>query len=120
MMRNVFCAVTALMFFVSCSNKNDAGKFSVTGDVKNMPDQQVYIEEMYFDQKTPDVLDTADVKKGKFTLTALSHEEGLFKIRFEKSNAVFLVINDKNEIPVTADNNNLSVTTVNVHSPANA
>ncbi len=108
-----------LALFAGCKSKEDENKFSLNGDIKNLQSEQVYLEEIYFGDKEPEVLDTADVKNGKFLLSAVAPQEGLFRVRFEKSSAVFLLINDKKDLSVTADLNNLTVSTVNINSPAN-
>ena len=59
-------ALAAVLF--SCNNNAEKGKFTVSGDVKGMADQKIYLEELFFSQKDPEVLDTADVKNGKFSI----------------------------------------------------
>jgi len=56
----VFC--TATLF--ACNNVNQTGKFTVSGELKNAPDQKVYLEELYFSEKPPVILDTAAIKNG--------------------------------------------------------
>ncbi len=119
-MRKIFEAALLGGLLFGCGNKNDANKLSIAGEIKNLPDQEVYIDELFFGQKAPEVLDTAEVKKGKFLLETVAAQEGLYRVRFQKSEAVFLLINDKNELIVSADNNNLNEKTVSVNSPANA
>lgn len=108
------------MFCLSCNNRSNAGKFSVSGNVKNLPDQKVFLEEIHFGDNTPEVLDSAEVQKGKFVMNALAQQESLFRVRFEKTDAAFLVINDRDNLSLTADNNKLSLQTISVNSPANA
>ena len=55
-------AVSFLVF--SCNHEVQKGKFNVTGEVKNIPDQQVFLEQVYFSQKNPVVLDTTQLKNG--------------------------------------------------------
>jgi hypothetical protein len=50
-MRNVIYAGFSLLFFLSCNNKDDANKFSLAGEIKNLPEQQVYLDEIYFGNK---------------------------------------------------------------------
>jgi peroxiredoxin len=119
-MRKIIMTALLAATLFGCGNKKDVNKFIIDGNVKNLPDQKVFLEEIHFDDKGVEVLDTAEAKQGKFVLKAIAPQEGLFKVRFEKSDAVFLVINDKSGLSVTADNNNLSVKTVSVNSPANA
>src|SRR6478672_12855481 len=95
----------AVLLLAACNNKSKEGTFTLNGQVKNIPDQQVYLEQLYFSQQDPQVLDTADVKGGKFELSSAAAEEGLYRIRFEKMNSGFVFINDKDDINFTADIN---------------
>lgn len=119
-MRKLFGPALLLPLLLGCGNKEDVNKFTLTGDVKSLPDQQVYLEEIYFGGKNAEVLDTAEVKNGKFVLSATALQEGLFRVSFEKTKALFLVISDKKELSFTADANNLSLKTISINSPANA
>ncbi|MEO6357466.1 MAG: DUF4369 domain-containing protein, partial [Ferruginibacter sp.] len=98
------CAATLL----SCNNKKETGKFTVNGQIANAPDQKIYLEELFFSEKNPEVLDTGEIKNGHFTVSALAVEEGLYRIRLEKDSAFFVLINDKDEIGFTADYNKLA------------
>lgn len=100
------CAVIVAALF-SCRNTAEKGKFTVTGQVKNATDQKVYLEELYFGQKDPEIIDTTIIKNGKFTLTGLASEEGIYSIRLEKINADFPFINDNSNINFTADFNDI-------------
>ncbi len=111
----VFC--TAALF--ACNNENQKGKFTVKGELKNAPDQKVYLEELYFSEKAPVILDTAEIKDGKFTISALAPEQGLYRLRLEKTEAPFIFINDAPSINVAADYNKLSLETIVFNSPAN-
>jgi len=111
----LFC--TATLF--ACKNENQKGKFTVSGEIKNAPDQKVYLEELYFSDKAPDILDTAAIKNGKFIISALAPEQGLYRLRLEKTEAPFIFINDNPSIKVTADYNQLSLETILFNSSAN-
>ena len=91
-------AVSAILF--SCNNNADKGKFTVSGEIKATPDQKIYLEQLYFSDKQPEVLDTGEIKNGKFTLEALAPEEGLFRIRTEDSANTFF-INEESKITFT-------------------
>lgn len=108
MKKILFCAVVVTFLF-SCNNANEKGNFIVNGQLKNTPDQKAYLEELYFGQKDPEVIDTAEIKKGKFILHGLATEEGLYRIRFEKAPNGFLFINDNSSINFTADLNDMSL-----------
>ena len=117
--RHFIIAASACLLF-SCNNQTPKGTFTVNGEIKNVPDQKIYLEELYFSQKDPVVLDTADIKKGKFTVSALAPQQGFYRLRLERSEAPgFIFINDQALIPFTADQNNLSFETIDFNSPVN-
>lgn len=118
-MKKFLIIIAVATFFLSCNNGAQKGKFTVTGEIKNAPDQKIYLEELYFSQKDPAVLDTAAIKNGKFTVATLAPEEGLYRLRLEKSEAAFIFINDQPAIPFSTDFNNLSFKTAVFNSPAN-
>lgn len=110
----------AACLMLACNNKSKEGAFTLNGQVKNIPDQQVYLEQLFFNQQDPQVLDTANVRSGKFELSAVANEEGLYRIRFEKMNSGFVFINDKSDVNFTADINDVSLEGPVFNSPANA
>jgi peroxiredoxin len=119
-MKKIVFAAIALSALVSCNNATDKGKFTVNGQLKNVPDQKVYLEELFFGQKDPEVIDTAQIKNGKFTLSGIATEEGIYHIRLEKVTNGFLFINDNSSIPFTADLNDVSLTGPEFRTPANS
>lgn len=119
-MKKIFTVAVCAAMLLSCNNKNEPGKFTVTGQIKNAPNQKVYLEELFFSEKDPVVLDTAEIKNGQFSVTALAPEEGLYRLRMEKDSAFFIFINDKSELVLTADYNHLTVGSATVNSAANA
>jgi peroxiredoxin len=118
-MKKFLPLIASLFFLSSCNTSVQKGQFTVTGELKNTPDQKIYLEELYFSQKDPAVLDTADIKNGKFSLTAIAPEEGLYRLRLEKSEAAFIFINDQPAIPFSSDLNSLSLENAKFNSPAN-
>jgi peroxiredoxin len=108
MKKNILLIITALLIF-SCNNKSSSGKFTLTGELKNAPDQKIYLEELFFSQKAPEVLDTADLVNGKFTATAIGAEQGLYRVRLEKGTTGFIFINDNSQINFTADLNKMDL-----------
>ncbi len=119
-MMNQFLKICfAAIILAGCKGSASTGKFTLTGDIKNLPDQDVYLEQLYFSDTQPEVLDTAAVKNGKFTVAAEASEQGLYRLRLQKEKAVFIFINDKSDLALTADAANLSMKTVTVNSPAN-
>ena len=109
----------SVFFLFSCTSTHKNGLFTVNGDLKNAPDQKVFLEQLHFSGIPPRVLDTSDIKNGKFTVKANASEEGLYRIRFEKS-AGYLFINDKDNIDFSADANDTVLNSTKFNTPANA
>ncbi|MFZ4057678.1 MAG: redoxin domain-containing protein [Ferruginibacter sp.] len=112
----LFCTVVLLM---ACASKNETRLFTLTGEIKNAADQQVFLEELFFSEKNPEILDTAQLKNGKFILSTPAGPQGLYRMRMEKDNQGFLFINDQPNISFTADYADLSVSGPKFNSPAN-
>lgn len=94
-------------------------KFKVTGELKGAADQQVYLEQIPFNQEAPKILDIAEMKNGKFEVKAISNEEGLYRIRFEK-NPGYLIVNDRENIRLLANAEDSTVKNTQVNSPSTA
>jgi peroxiredoxin len=109
----------SILSIASCASKNNNGTFTVNGELKNAADQKVFLEQIFFNQNPPHVLDTAEMTKGKFVVKANASEEGLYRIRFEK-NPGYLFINDKEEIDFSANAGDSTLKSANFHTPANA
>jgi len=119
-MKQIVFAAIICAALSSCNNAADKGKFTVNGQLQHAPDQKVYLEELYFGQKDPEVIDTAEIKNGKFTLSGVAAEEGIYHIRLEKVTNGFLFINDNSSIDFTADLDDISLNGPAFHSPANS
>ncbi len=118
-MKNILALVLIVFALASCKDKTEPGRFVVKGELKNAPDQKVYLEQLFFSQKDPEVLDTAELKNGKFTATTIGTEEGLYRLRLEKSEAGFIFINDQPEISFKGDLKEMTLKESNFKSPAN-
>ena len=119
-MKRIFVIIVCAAFLVSCNNAgNTPGKFTVNGQIKNAPDQKIYLEELFFSDKNPVVLDTAEIKNGQFAVTATAPDEGLYRLRMEKDSTFFILINDKANLNFTADYNKLSIEEASFNSAAN-
>ena len=119
-MKKLLIAALCTVFLVSCNHKSEQGKFVVSGQIKNAPDQKIYLEELFFSEKNPEVLDTGEIKNGHFSVTATAPEEGLYRIRMEKDSAFFIIINDKAELNFSADYGKLNADAPTINSAANA
>jgi peroxiredoxin len=96
-------AVLLAATLFSCNNSTDKGKFTVSGEIKSVTDQEIYLEELYFSDKRPQVLDTGEIKDGKFTVSALAPEEGLFRLRTADGKNGYLFINEDGNMNFSAD-----------------
>jgi len=109
-----------LIVFSACNSKKDSADFVINGQIDNLPDQPIYLEQLFFSsQRGPEILDTAITRKGRFSLRATSSTEGLYRLRLEKDRAVFVFINDQPTINFTANINTLSMKSAMVNTPAN-
>lgn len=104
-MKNVLGLLLLSLVFFSCKDNKEKGKFTLTGDIKNAPDQQVFLEQLFFSEKTPEVVDTGEIRNGKFSVSAIAPEEGLYRLRLEKNDGGFIFINDTKDITFKADLN---------------
>ncbi len=105
-MKKLFPAVLLAAVLFSCKNSSDKEKFTVTGELRNTTDGKIYLEELFFTQAQTEVLDTGIIKDGKFSVSALAPEEGLYRLRTESGSAAYLFVNDGEAINFTADANN--------------
>lgn len=111
MMKKLIPYLALVFCILSCNNNTNTnnGRFMLVGEIKNVPDQKVYLEQLYFSQKNPEIIDTAELKKGKFSVKFTAAEEGLFRIRLEKMDAGFIFVNDDPFINFTADIRDVSL-----------
>ena len=117
-MKHLLGLIYCVLLF-SCNNENPSGKFTVSGEIINIPDQKVFLEEVYFDQRAPQVLDTVDIINGKFKVSTTASEQGMYRLRLEKSYAYFF-INDKQNILFSADAKQQSLQSQEFKTPVNS
>jgi peroxiredoxin len=117
-MKRFFHVLLVTLVMAGCAAKENKSRFTVTGDIKNAADQKIYLEQLFFSEKNPEVVDTADLKNGKFTVSAIAPEQGLYRLRLEKDKGAFIFINDGNDITLSADVKTLSMKTVSFNSGA--
>ena len=46
------------ILFSSCTNDTSKGKFFVEGELSAVPDQQIYLEELYFSEKNAEPMES--------------------------------------------------------------
>lgn len=117
--KNFLLSIGLLATFAACNNEDEKGKFTLKGDLKNIEDQQVYLEQLFLNGQDPQALDTSDVKDGKFNIGSTASEEGLYRIRFEKMNSGFIFINDAPTINFKADIKDVSLEGPEFNTAAN-
>ncbi|MEO7802732.1 MAG: TlpA disulfide reductase family protein [Ginsengibacter sp.] len=110
------CLLACILF--SCGNKSINGEFTVSGNIKNAEDQKLYLEEISFNQKPPLIIDTTDLKGGKFSIKTNAPEEGLYRLRLEKADG-YIFINDRNDLSFTADAKDSTQVVPAFNTPAN-
>ncbi len=118
-MKKIILSLCIIATMLACNNQEEKGKFTVQGNLKNAENQKVYLEQLFFSEKNPEVLDTAEIKAGKFEVAATGSEEGLYRLRLEKQEMGFIFINDKSNINFSADANDISLDGPNFNTPAN-
>lgn len=102
---------------LSCKNKD--GRFSVSGELQHADKNKIYLEQLFFSAKNPQVLDSATIEKGKFTLKAKSIEEGLYRLRIDSLDVQFIFINDQPEISFKGDLNDMNPISSQFNTSAN-
>jgi peroxiredoxin len=118
-MKRILFSIALWASFMACNQKEDKGTFTVNGSLKNVENQKIYLEQLFFSEKNPEVLDTAEIKDGKFTIAAKASEEGLYRLRFEKQEIGYIFINDKTTINFKADVKDVTLQGPDFNTPAN-
>ncbi len=119
-MKKSLTAVVLAAILFSCKPGSDKGKFTLTGELKSATAQKIFLEELYFSDKQPEVLDTGEIKDGKFTVSAIAAEEGLYRLRLEDASNAFLFINEAGNIHFTGDAANQDATSRSFSGAANS
>lgn len=118
-MTKYFILVLMVTALFSCNQKTEKGHFIVNASIKNIENQKVFLEQLYFNNSQSQLIDTSEIINGKFTVEGMSSEEGMFRLRFEKMNNGFIFINDAPEINFSADIKDPSLSGPFFSSPAN-
>lgn len=101
-MSNKIFSIPALLLLTACNGSSDKN-FTVKGNIQDAPVATVYLEQISFENMPPQVVDSAPITQGAFSLKANAKEEGLYQLRFSvQPSPVILLINDEKEIDFTA------------------
>ena len=118
-MKKILSIVLIIFVFSACKDKNEKGEFIIKGKIQNVPDQEIYLEQVFFSKRPPEILDTVKLVKGAFIVKGLSSEMGLYRLRLSTSDNAYFFINDQKDIAFNADANNNTLNADNFNTPAN-
>jgi thiol-disulfide isomerase/thioredoxin len=116
-MKKLLVIICGVLIF-SCNNEKLKGEFTVTGEIKEAPDQQIFLDEVFFNQSLPQVIDTGSLQNGKFTIKGIATEEGIYRLRLEKGTG-YIFINDKGKIHASINASEQSLRAADFNTPAN-
>jgi len=90
--------VFAMMLFAAC--KNESGKFTVSGKIKNAPADSIYLEKLSYTSNDSKIIDSAKIDKdGNYKLSGADTQQNLYMLSFKNNPAVILV-NDADKINI--------------------
>ncbi len=103
----------------SCKQNSDDKKFTVHTEVKGAGNQKLILEQLFFTQQPPAVIDTSMLVDGKSELSAIADEEGMFRILFENPRHSYIFINDAKNISFKANLLEDGLTSADFNTKAN-
>lgn len=118
MKTSTFLIIISILI-ASCGSK-DPEKMVLRAEVKSLPDQEVYLDRLFFNQNEPAIVDTAEVKNGKFELSDTAGESALYRIRFSKQNSGYIFISDARNVEFKGDAGNLTLDGASFNTKGNA
>ena len=108
-----FLVLASVLWLSACTGSKN--KFTISGKVAGMPQQQVYLEELNINDIV--IIDsTSSDGQGTFELKGSAEEPGLYRIRFQKEKFILLSA-EKGNIDIAANWENLENYTIS-GSPA--
>ena len=54
------------LLIIGCNNEKPKGEFVVTGIIKGVPDQKIYLDEVFFNSSLPQVIDTGNMDNEQY------------------------------------------------------
>lgn len=101
---SLLCIMAVVLFFTSC--KKFKG-YTINGEIKNANQTKVYLEDIF--SKSPAIIDTATIVDNKFQIKNYS-TKGIYRLRFglDERNSIYLYIEEKDNIKIIADLNNIA------------
>lgn len=115
-LKNLLFLFIALFVLSACGDTKD--NFTIIGDIKGMPEQKIYLEELPVSGNIVVVDTVMSNKSGHFEVTGAAPDHGIYRLRFASdSKFIFIPIVDKSTLKVTGDWNAFENYTV-LGSPA--
>lgn len=95
-----------VLFLTACQHKNANGEFEVSGTIKGVQKQLVYLQQFPYEATQMQVVDSATLKDdGSYHLHTIGKEEGLYTVGVMNGpQAIF--INDNDDITINLDSVN--------------
>ncbi len=105
-MKQIFSFVLMAAVVVgSCNATGDPNNFTVSGKITHAPSQNIFLEQIVYDNAAPEVVDSGKLSQdGSYKLKAVSKEQNLYLLTIDHK-PVSILINDNNDIRLSADLN---------------
>lgn len=111
-MKNPFALLLSISILLfACESTLQSQGYKVNGTLNNVPNETIYLD--FLTMTDAQALDTVKTdSKGKFQFTGLVKEYGLVRIRTADNKAWMFLLNNKDNITLVADRNNMNVYTI--------
>ena len=111
-------ALLLMILGMSCTQKSQPARYSVSGEIKNASKQKIILQELKFEGieiKRVKIDTTTLDENGKFSFSFNAQEEGLYSLILDEDETKFNVffINDEKEIKINSDKENSKAVYVN-------
>jgi len=89
----------------SCNATGDPNNFTVSGKITHAPSQNIFLEQIVYDNAAPKVIDSGKLTQdGNYKLKGVSKEQNLYLLTIDHK-PVSILINDNDDIRLSADLN---------------
>jgi len=105
-MKQIFSFVLmAAVVVSSCNATGDPNNFTVSGKITHAPSQNIFLEQIVYDNAAPKVIDSGKLSQdGNYKLKGVSKEQNLYLLTIDHK-PVSILINDNDDIRLSADLN---------------
>src|SRR6266487_4449105 len=103
-MKKIFSFVLiAAVVITSCNATGDPNNFTVSGKIEHAPSQNIFLEQVNYDNTPPKVVDSGKLAlDGSYKLKAVAKEQSLYLLTLDHK-PVCIFINDNNDIRISTD-----------------